>query len=315
MAVLVLTKPDDNDVDFVIDWLHFYEKKFYRCTFKQFIDSFQLANIISNSKRQFIINSKKHNEKIDSIWFRRDEEENLNPEFKYERAYFSQILKMEGNAVRNVFWNSNKYNNINWLSSYSTVHKDKIKIIEMASDCGLDIPNTLITTEKNHLLQFIDSNDNIICKALNENLSFLFDKSLPCMQYANHISKDDLKSFPDFFYPSLFQQKIEKEFDIRTFYLKGNCYSMAIFNNNTDFRENYGGNRNVPIKLPKDIEVKIKKLMDSLGLNTGSLDFVKSKLNQKYYFLEVNPNGQFSMVSSPCNYFIEKKIAKFLCDE
>ena len=80
------------------------------------------------------------------------------------------------------------------------------------------------------------------------------------MQYAKKITKDDLSLFPDFFFPTLFQQKIEKDFDIRVFYLDGICYSMAIFNSRVDFREDYSNNRNVPIKLPKHIELKIHKL-------------------------------------------------------
>jgi glutathione synthase/RimK-type ligase-like ATP-grasp enzyme len=51
--------------------------------------------------------------------------------------------------------------------------------------------------------------------------------------------------------------------------------------------------------------------MDKLNLLTGSLDILKDK-NGKYYFLEVNPIGQFGMVSKPCNYYIEEQIAEFL---
>ena len=29
-------------------------------------------------------------------------------------------------------------------------------------------------------------------------------------------------------------------------------------------------------------------------------------------FLEINPVGQFGMVSSPCNYYLEKKVASKL---
>ena len=46
-------------------------------------------------------------------------------------------------------------------------------------------------------------------------------------------------------------------------------------------------------------------------LETGSLDLIYSKTGQ-YYFLEVNPGGQFSMVSIPCNYNLEKKVAEYL---
>ena len=51
--------------------------------------------------------------------------------------------------------------------------------------------------------------------------------------------------------------------------------------------------------------------MDTLKLSTGSIDLVVD-INDVYYFLEVNPVGQFGMVSSPCNYNIEKKLVNTL---
>ncbi len=51
--------------------------------------------------------------------------------------------------------------------------------------------------------------------------------------------------------------------------------------------------------------------MDNLGLDTGSIVLIKSKDDQ-WYFLEVNPVGQFGMVSYPCNYYLERKIAEYL---
>lgn len=66
----------------------------------------------------------------------------------------------------------------------------------------------------------------------------------------------------------------------------------------------------MPYCLPKNIEQKIHLLMQSLDLNSGSLDFIKS--GSKYYFLEVNPVGQFLGMSVLCNYLLEKEIAEYL---
>lgn len=95
-------------------------------------------------------------------------------------------------------------------------------------------------------------------------------------------------------------------------------YSMVIFSQNNektkvDFR-NYDRekpNKVGPYKLPKNIESKLIKLMETIGLNTGSIDLVKG-LDGDYYFLEVNPSGQFGMTSFPCNYNLHKKVANYL---
>ena len=52
-------------------------------------------------------------------------------------------------------------------------------------------------------------------------------------------------------------------------------------------------------------------LMHDLELNTGSIDLVLGQ-DGKYYFLEVNPCGQYRMTSDPCNYYLDKLIAKTL---
>jgi len=46
-------------------------------------------------------------------------------------------------------------------------------------------------------------------------------------------------------------------------------------------------------------------------LNSGSIDILVTP-NNEYVFLEVNPVGQFGMVSQPCNYYLEKRIAERL---
>jgi hypothetical protein len=50
--------------------------------------------------------------------------------------------------------------------------------------------------------------------------------------------------------------------------------------------------------------------MQQLNINCGSLDFIKNK--NDFYFLEINPVGQFLGLSAICNYLLEKEIAEYL---
>jgi glutathione synthase/RimK-type ligase-like ATP-grasp enzyme len=114
---------------------------------------------------------------------------------------------------------------------------------------------------------------------------------------------------------------VPKAYEIRTFYLDGTCYSMAIFSQadpqtRVDFRR-YNldhPNRTVPYRLPETIEARIRETMDALGLVTGSLDLIR-RPDGGFVFLEVNPVGQFGMVSGPCHYQLERRIAEFLIDK
>jgi len=120
------------------------------------------------------------------------------------------------------------------------------------------------------------------------------------------------------FFPSLVQEKIEKRYEVRIFFLFGQCYPMAIFSQrdpqtSLDFRR-YNeiiANRMMRCEIPPELEEKITRLMKLADQNCGSLDFIKSH-DGEYIFLELNPVGQFGFVSTNCNYELEKLIAEKL---
>lgn len=117
------------------------------------------------------------------------------------------------------------------------------------------------------------------------------------------------------FFPSLITGLVEKKLEIRSFYIDGHFFSMAIFSQSSektkiDFRK-YGDNRNEPYKLPDEIEKKLRNVFNELELNCGSVDLIVDK-NGNYVFLEINPVGQFGMTSEPCNYDLEQKVVKYL---
>ena len=92
-------------------------------------------------------------------------------------------------------------------------------------------------------------------------------------------------------------------------------FSQEIEQTKVDFRK-YSKeipNRYVPYDLPKTISMKLKRLMDNLKLNSGSIDLVYTK-DEDYYFLEVNPVGQFAMVSEPCKLLFRKNCCSKLSE-
>lgn len=72
-------------------------------------------------------------------------------------------------------------------------------------------------------------------------------------------------------------------------------------------------NRMVPYELDDVVEDKVLSMCKLLDLSTGSIDFIVDS-NNEVIFLEINPSGQFSMVSRPCNYYIVRFIAKEFCN-
>ncbi|HEY1053757.1 MAG TPA: grasp-with-spasm system ATP-grasp peptide maturase, partial [Emticicia sp.] len=203
------------------------------------------------------------------------------------------------------------------INSPNNVNISKLQQLEAAKEAGLNTPDSYIISTKRELEQLLKTYTKVATKPLSEML-FLDGTPQDYGTYTELITIEELPSFSDFFYPIFVQSYIDKLIEIRSFYLMGDFYSMAMFTQRDtqttiDFRRyNFEKpTRSVPFKLPVTIEKKLTRLMRKLNLNCGSFDILFDK-NYKFHFLEVNPVGQFGMVSIPCNYYLEKQIAETL---
>jgi ATP-GRASP peptide maturase of grasp-with-spasm system len=204
-----------------------------------------------------------------------------------------------------------------WLSHPRRDEPNKLRVLELARRHGLETPATLVTTSRRELERFAREHGRIITKCIGDADYFPVEDRV-YMFYTAEVGPDDIAALPDRFFPSLFQAAVDKRYELRVFYLDGACHSMAIFSQldaqtQVDFRRynQKRPNRTVPYRLAPEVEEKIGLLMRDLGLETGSLDFLRAP-DGRLVFLEVNPIGQFGMVSHPCNYFLERKVAEAL---
>ena len=308
--IILLSIGFERSTDEIIDYFLYQKKDFIRINSETLKDSDTLYfnyNLLQQ-KTEIKIN----NNKIDLnlrkiIWYRRISNKTYIDNYLDSKIDFdnsrklSQFIFKDWDVFLRIFVERLSKNSL-WFD-FPFLNKNKIDILNLAVEVGLKIPDTIIANNFDR----IRTND-YITKPLDNGTSFIHDNRKYTI-FTTIISKINRK-----FIPSLIQEKIEKKYEIRTFYLDGEYYSMAIFSQNdkqtqVDFRQyNYSKpNRNIPYKLPLEIEEKLKKLMDGLQLKTGSIDIIKG-IDGEYYFLEVNPVGQFGMTSKPCNYNLEKKI-------
>lgn len=208
--------------------------------------------------------------------------------------------------------------NINYQNK---ANLNRLETLEKAKKSGLRIPSYLITNSKIELLKFKQRHQKIAIKPISEVITLRIDGK-PFTQYTKILDNEIIDDLGDLFFPSLFTEYIEKSYEIRSFYLDGEFYSMAMFTQQRaqtveDFRRyNYSNPvRVVPYKIPPKTEQQLRILFQSLELNSGSIDLIKPVDENNLIFLEINPVGQFGMVSHPCNYNIEKLIAQKLFNE
>lgn len=314
--ILILSTPFDGDTLAVIDWLKLKKVDFFRLNDEDLISgSVEFNhNIIDINNSYIIQNNKKIIFKdVKIVWFRKfgffktyEDEFGTNSDIvKYLYSEFNVLKTIIFDLLKEKEWLFNKNN-----------MPSKLKVLEIANKHKLKIPETLITSSKKVLSIFLKENDNsILTKSLGEGKKIEFENEIFTF-YTKRIN--NIEIVDDKFSPSIFQKYIDKTYELRIFYLDGNFFSMVIFSQTNpqtidDFRnyDNQNPNRYEPYSLPKIIEVKLDKLMKELGLNTGSIDMIKAK-DGNYYFLEINPSGQFGMTSVPCNYPLHELVANYL---
>ncbi|MEO4004443.1 grasp-with-spasm system ATP-grasp peptide maturase [Flavobacterium sp. CAU 1735] len=316
--VLILSAPDDLSTNDVIDWLRYYDIPFLRISVNDIITYKSVTIGNSQFNIEFSINEKSYNlHDFTAFWYRRSHYSIFIGKIIENNILDRQInrhLQVETNEIHKLFTNYIRKKSIN---NHHDLTINKLDVLKLATTFGLNIPDTLIATKKTAVSHFMRKHSKIITKNFSQGI-FIHNKNESFNSTTNIVTKKIFNLLPKDFFPSLFQEHICKLFELRIFYLMGTFYSSAIFSQNdpktsVDFR-NYNKekpNRTPPFKLPRSVEIKLVKLMKALKLNSGSIDMLVS-VNSEYVFLEVNPIGQFGQVSKPCNYYLEKQIAKEL---
>jgi ATP-GRASP peptide maturase of grasp-with-spasm system len=306
----------------VIDWLRFYKQDYIRIndTTHLSVSDFQITN--ENSDFTLANNdiSFKYSE-IKSVWYRRGF---LNISLKTLKSKYSNEIGIDDLSI----YLSQEYEHFNhsiirmlWqkfcINTSSDIFTNKISNLQAAKLVGLNVPKTIVTNQKKKIIDFVSSCSN---GAITKAIYYGTFKSIDTLMslYTNEVKLDDIDLLSDSFWPCLLQEKLDKYIELRIFYIHGKCYSEAIFSQNdsktsVDFRRyNYKNtNRTPPFILPLEIEMKLKQFMNSINMNCGSVDMVLTTAHE-YYFLEVNPVGQFQQVSYPCNYQLERVVANYL---
>ena len=307
MVLIISDRVEETEIE-VCDWVRRLNSK---CEIISTVDFLNDINIDYNNKSKnvsFFLNGIY----VKSIWVRRDRFSSKNYLQNNIPKIININLDLETDTLKE-FILEKGYNNMNILSSYSNIKLNKLKVLRIASDVGLMVPDYIITNRKKTLKQFIKEHNKVISKASYENLQFNI-KSKNFFQYVEVFDKTGIKKIPNKFFPSFFQKFVPQKYEIRAFYFNGEIYAMANILSDRlsgDIRRTGYVIRRIPYIFHQiDIE-KITLLMNNLNLTIGALDFIID-YKDKVHFLEVNPNGNFLVTSKKSNYNLEEKVANYL---
>lgn len=323
-VILVFSTQDwERSTEDVMDWIRSLGGRCFRINGEDLIGTDNYAISLSSglSEARFIIDGNEiSTAEVTAAWYRRGGR--FNDYTVYEKVPDHDVAVQLDSHIRSEMQSTAQalyalLANRPWLTRPTEARINKISALRIAAELGFDVPATIITNSRAELEAFRDKHGRIITKAISDGTAF-YVGDMRCVTFTEEVGPADIAGLPERFLPTLVQELLVKKYELRIVYLAGRLYPAAIFSQSDprtqiDFRHynRQRPNRNVPYQLDPEIEESIRRLMGALGLTTGSLDFVRTA-DDRLVFLEVNPVGQFGMVSGLCNYNIEKDVAEYL---
>jgi len=233
------------------------------------------------------------------VWYRRpeqlkDERFDGSPESKYAVSEWSEFLEGFFAHIPREKWMNHP--------SRNAAASHKLEQLTTASRLGFKVPSTLATQDGERLRAFFDQHGGqIIVKPMAAGYVERPDEEKASLIYTNRVVMGDLENLDDLHLcPTLFQEFIAKEHDVRITVVDADIHSVALIAKEKNGAQRCDVRRNnmadvtyQPIDLPDAVRAKIRALVEHYGLRFAAIDMAVG-LSGEWYFFEVNPNGQWA---------------------
>lgn len=185
--------------------------------------------------------------------------------------------------------------------------ENKIVQLQIAKKIGFRLPLSSITNNDRSAQAFVTSQTSIVKPLATGKLSTLGQEYI---LQTNLVPPSELPVNLSHC-PSYFQAYIPKDYELRVTIVDKQVFAVKIeAGNDVDWRKSYSSNIYEVIDLPESITSQCFEFMKALKINFGAFDFIV--LNGEYYFLEVNPNGQWLWLEEALNIKISNAIVHYL---
>lgn len=190
------------------------------------------------------------------------------------------------------------------LSRPSLLRKveNKVYQLHLSKKLNFLIPQSIISNDKDFINNNIELN-NWIVKPLSIGK---ITKNKKIMTNIVNIKVSGIE-----FSPSYFQKRISKDYELRITFINNIFYCIKIISNKIDWRDDNNVYYEL-IEIPQIVKDECIKFLEYSGLNFGAFDYIVK--DNKYYFLECNPNGQWLWLENKLKLDISDKIMEYLND-
>ena len=318
--VLLVTTRFDSASDAVADALERAGIKFYRLNTED-------LPLVAKSSCEFRTGARRlrwHSEDravsldgVKRVWFRRHRLPALPPDTIPAHAEY--CLRESQWFLRGMLWNlAEQVPAANWMSLPADIQRAESKMLQLqvAWTVGLACPETLISNNPDEIRAFFDRQEGrVVAKPLR--LGYFDYGHVQTAAYTTAVSTTDLASDEALkVAPVIYQRHLEKRWDIRVTIVGDSIYAAAIHSQEADSARVDWRRADVELEhkmhaLPEEISTACQRLMKALNLRFGAVDLVLAP-NGQYYFLEINPNGQWLWLEDKLGFPITNRIVEWL---
>ena len=235
------------------------------------------------------------------VFLRTQSKKELSVQEQLERNQWSSFLR-----------NLIVFKNANWINNPVSTYRAENKIFQLciAKEYGLEVPVTYISN-------CTDFNKKYIVKSLDTALFYDMENNKEMFTYSNVVSGSELNEYDLTSAPIFIQEFLNPKIDCRVTYVQGKLFPVKILQNGKglygDWRMRKEELEYIPFQLPTYVENAIHKLMKKLELNFGGIDL--AIVSGEYYFIEVNPTGEWGWLEVKTGTNISKTIKRALAGD
>jgi glutathione synthase/RimK-type ligase-like ATP-grasp enzyme len=204
---------------------------------------------------------------------------------------------------------------ISWVNRPEANAVAESKIVQMAaaSSLGIRVPATLVTNSRSAALRFLDQHGEIVAKALLAPL--IEDVTNPRFVFTTRVGAELIGSMEsNEASPLILQRLIAPKRDVRVTVVGGRVFAAAVSDadeEQIDWRARHPRPAFEVAAIPDSVIHHATALTRQLDLRFAAIDFVVDQRG-RYYFLEVNPNGEWGWLQHTCGLPIGDAIAEAL---
>jgi hypothetical protein len=316
--ILIVTEDDDVHADLVIDELKARDVEAIRFAPSTFpaCARFALSCGTSQSLTLEVGGETIDLDSIGVVWMRRPGTPEPHAEVRddrmkrYVRAECADVLADVLSTLRCPF--------VPGPSSAVRLAQMKASQLRVASDLGLSVPDTLITSDPKAALGFWHKHQGRIISKMPSAMAFHRVLGDTFCRYTNRVTHRDLLRLDSVRYaPVTFQAYVEKRVELRVNVfgddvLCAEIDSQASNQAREDWRHyDLDQTPHRPHELPRAVREQCVALVRRFGLTFGAIDMIVTPEGQ-YVFVEINPSGQFLWLQDLAGLPLARKMADFL---